>query len=128
MAAAFDPARLDWNLLRAFVTVVEQGSLTRAAVHLGTSQPTLSRQIAALEAAAGLPLFERTARRLVPSAQARAMAEPAARMLAAAQACAQAAAAPAEQLAGTVRLTASHVVAAHVLPPMLVKLGSIILA
>jgi len=123
MAAAFDPARLDWNLLRAFVTVVEQGSLTRAAAHLGSSQPTLSRQIAALEAAAGLPLFERTARRLVPSAQARAMAEPAARMLAAAQACAQAAAAPAEQLAGTVRLTASHVVAAHVLPPMLVKLA-----
>jgi DNA-binding transcriptional LysR family regulator len=123
MAAAFDPARLDWNLLRAFVAVVEQGSLTRAAQHLGTSQPTLSRQIAALEAAAGVPLFERTARRLVPSAQARAMADPAARMLAAAQACAQAAAAPAEQLAGTVRLTASEVVSAHVLPPMLVRLA-----
>lgn len=123
MSAAFDPARIDWNLLRAFVAVVEQGSLTRAAQHLGTSQPTLSRQIAALEAAAGVPLFERTARRLVPSAQARAMADPAARMLAAAQACAQAAAAPAEQLAGTVRLTASEVVSAHVLPPMLVRLA-----
>jgi DNA-binding transcriptional LysR family regulator len=123
MAAAFDPSRIDWNLLRAFVAVVEQGSLTRAAEQLGSSQPTLSRQLAALEAIAGAPLFERTARRLVPSAQARAMAEPAARMLAAAQACALAVAAPAEQLAGTVRLTASEVVSAHVLPGMLLRLA-----
>lgn len=123
MAAAFDPSRIDWNLLRAFVAVVEQGSLTRAAEQLGSSQPTLSRQLAALEAIAGAPLFERTARRLVPSAQARAMAEPAARMLAAAQACAVAVAAPAEQLAGTVRLTASQVVSAHVLPGMLLGLA-----
>ncbi len=125
MAAAFDPSRIDWNLLRAFVAVVEQGSLTRAAEQLGSSQPTLSRQLAALEAIAGAPLFERTARRLVPSAQARAMAEPAARMLAAAQACAVAAAAPAEQLAGTVRLTASQVVSAHVLPGMLLRLARV---
>ena len=124
MSAAFDPARLDWNLLRAFVAVVEQGSLTRAAAQLGTSQPTLSRQIAALEAVAGVPLFERTARRLVPSLVAQAMAEPAARMLAAAQACALAASAPADQLAGSVRLTASQVVSAHVLPPMLVRLAA----
>jgi DNA-binding transcriptional LysR family regulator len=123
MAAAFDPARLDWNLLRAFVAVVETGSLTRAAERLGSSQPTLSRQIAALEVVAGAPLFERTARRLVPSAQARAMAEPAARMLAAAQACAVAVSTPASQLAGTVRLTASEVVSAHVLPPMLARLA-----
>jgi len=53
------------------------------------------------------------------------MAEPAARMLAAAQACAVAAAAPAEQLAGTVRLTASQVVSAHVLPGMLLRLARV---
>ena len=123
MTAAFDPSRLDWNLLRALVAVIEQGSLTRAATQLGSSQPTLSRQIAALEAAAGAPLFERGPRRLVPTAQARAMAEPAARMLAAAQACALAASAPAGQLAGSVRLTASLVVSAHVLPPLLARLA-----
>ncbi|WP_088285227.1 LysR family transcriptional regulator [Ideonella sp. A 288] len=125
MAAAFDPTRLDWNLLRAFVAVVEQGSLTRAAAHLGTSQPTLSRQVAALEAAVGAPLFERTARRLVPSAVAQAMVEPASRMLAAAEACAHAGAAPVQQLAGSVRLTASQVVSAHVLPPMLARLAGL---
>jgi DNA-binding transcriptional LysR family regulator len=123
MATAFDPATIDWNLLRAFVTVVEQGSLTRAAERLGSSQPTLSRQIAALEALAGVPLFERAARRLRPTAQAEALAEPARRMLAAAQAVALAAAGQRRGLAGTVRLTASEVVSTAVLPAMLVALA-----
>jgi DNA-binding transcriptional LysR family regulator len=120
------PAQLDWNLLRSFGAVMDQGSFTQAAAQLGSSQPTLSRQIAQLEAALGAPLFERTARGLLPTAAARALAEPAARMLAAAQACAVAAddAAGAQAtLAGTVRLTASEVVSCHVLPPILAALA-----
>jgi len=126
MAAALDPTTLDWNLLRALGAVLAQGSLTQAAVQLGTSQPTLSRQIAALELALGAPLFERGARRLIPTAQALALAEPAARMLAAAQACALAAddaQLQAANLAGTVRLTASEVVATQVLPGLLAELA-----
>ena len=126
MAAAFDPATLDWNLLRALGAVLAQGSLTQAALRLGTSQPTLSRQIAALEAAVGAPLFERGGRRLRPTAQALALAEPAARMLAAAQAIALAAdsaSSASGQLAGTVRLTASEVVASQVLPALLAQLA-----
>ena len=126
MATAFDPTTLDWNLLRALGAVLAQGSLTQAALRLGTSQPTLSRQIAALEAALGAPLFERGARRLRPTAQALALAEPAARMLAAAQAialAAEAASSAAGQLAGTVRLTASEVVASQVLPALLAQLA-----
>jgi len=126
MPRPFDPAQLDWNLLRSFGAVMDQGSFTQAAVQLGSSQPTLSRQIAQLEAAVGAPLFERTARGLLATAAARALAEPAARMLAAAQACAVAAgdAAGAQAtLAGTVRLTASEVVSCHVLPPMLAALA-----
>lgn len=123
MPAAFDPATLDWNLLRALGAVLAQGSLTQAARRLGISQPTLSRQIAALEAQLGQPLFERTARRLRPTAAAQALAEPAQRMLAAAQALALAAEAPADQLAGSVRLTASQVVSTQVLPPILATLA-----
>jgi DNA-binding transcriptional LysR family regulator len=126
MATAFDPATLDWNLLRALGAVLAQGSLTQAAARLGTSQPTLSRQIASLEAAVGAPLFERGARRLIPTATALALAEPAARMLAAAQACALAAdvaSAEAGALAGTVRLTASEVVSCQVLPDLLADLA-----
>ena len=126
MPRPFDPTQIDWNLLRSFGAVMAQGSLTQAAVQLGSSQPTVSRQIAELEAQLGAPLFERTARRLLPTAAAHALAEPAQRMLAAAQACAVAAAQAqgAEQaLAGTVRLTASQVVSCHVLPPILAKLA-----
>ena len=124
MASAFDPNTIDWNLLRAFVAVLEHGSLTRAAQRLGTSQPTLSRQIAALEASLDAALFERAARRLKPTPQAQALAEPAARMLAAVQAMAHTADSAASQLAGTVRLTASEVTSAHILPPLLVRLAA----
>jgi len=126
MATAFDPATLDWNLLRALGAVLAHGSLTQAAARLGSSQPTLSRQIATLEAQLGAPLFERGARRLVPTATALALAEPAARMLAAAQALAVAAddaRSHAGELAGTVRLTASEVVSSQVLPALLAGLA-----
>ena len=126
MATAFNPTTADWNLLRALVAVLAHGSLTQAALRLGTSQPTLSRQIAQLERLIGAPLFERGGRRLRPTAQALALAEPAARMLAAAQAmalAADAASSQAGQLAGTVRLTASEVVSSQVLPGLLVALA-----
>ena len=126
MPAAFDPSTLDWNLLRALGAVLDQGSLTRAAARLGSSQPTLSRQITTLEAQLGTPLFERGARRLRPTPAALALAEPARRMLAAAQACALAADAvgdAADDLAGSVRLTASDVVSQEVLPGLLAQLA-----
>lgn len=126
MAAPFDPTTIDWNLLRALGAVLAHGSLTQAAARLGSSQPTLSRQIAALEKRVGAPLFERSKRGLLPTAQAQALAEPAARMLAAAQAVAQAAdsaSSRAGQLAGAVRITASDVVSSQVLPGLLVALA-----
>jgi DNA-binding transcriptional LysR family regulator len=53
-----------WDLerLRIFVTVVQQGSLTRAAVMLGQPQPAISRQISRLEGECGGRLFNRTGR------------------------------------------------------------------
>lgn len=49
----------DWNHARAFLASAEQGSLSAAARTLGISQPTLSRQVAALETTLGVTLFER---------------------------------------------------------------------
>ena len=49
----------DWGLYRHFLAVADTGSLTAAARQLGVSQPTVGRQIQALEKAMGSRLFDR---------------------------------------------------------------------
>ncbi|MDM0112330.1 LysR family transcriptional regulator [Variovorax sp. J22R133] len=49
----------DLQHLHAFVTIIEAGSLGRAAVALNITQPALSRTIKRLEDQVGSPLFER---------------------------------------------------------------------
>lgn len=51
-------------LFRAFVRAVEAGSFTRVAREQNSSQPTVSRQVAALEEHLGTRLFARTTRKL----------------------------------------------------------------
>jgi DNA-binding transcriptional LysR family regulator len=60
---------MDLRHLRTFVTVAEQGTVSRAALRLRVAQPALSRQIVALEAALGVTLFDRVRRRLVLTGQ-----------------------------------------------------------
>lgn len=119
---AFDPARLDWNLLRAFLTAAREGSLARAAERLGSSQPTLSRQVALLEEQLGVALFERTRRGLRLTAAGQALREPVEQMHRAALEAATRATQRDNSLAGTVRLTASEVASTFLLPPVLVAL------
>jgi DNA-binding transcriptional LysR family regulator len=52
------------SLFHAFVRVVEAGSFTRVAKEQNSSQPTVSRQVAALEQHLGARLFTRTTRKL----------------------------------------------------------------
>lgn len=54
--------------LRSFVVVAEEMHVGRAAVRLHLTQPSLSRQIAALERDVGVPLFARVRRRFVLTA------------------------------------------------------------
>ena len=56
--------KMNVDQLRTFVIVVESGGVHRAVARLNLSQPAASRQINALEATLGVPLFDRIGRRL----------------------------------------------------------------
>jgi DNA-binding transcriptional LysR family regulator len=122
MNKATAPAAPEWHLVQSFLAVVDAGSLSGAARLLGVSQPTLSRQMAALGARVGAELFVRSARGLRLTDAGLALVEPARKMQAAAQALSLTAAGQTQQLAGTVRLTASEMTAAFLLPPLLADL------
>lgn len=111
----------DWDLYRAFLAVMSEGSLSAAARRLGLSQPTLGRQIAALESALDVALFTRSSGGLLPTEAASAL-QPHAEAMAASAAALLRAVAPADGEAGVVRITASEVVGGAVLPPILADL------
>lgn len=55
---------LSTELLRAFITVIEVASFTRAAEILGRTQPAISLQIKRLEESVGYPLIERNGKEI----------------------------------------------------------------
>lgn len=110
---------LEWSLLRSFLAVVEGGSLSAAAKRIGATQPTLSRHIRELESALGVILFTRSAQGLDPTRAALALVDDARAMGAAAEALNLKAQGRSQQLFGTVRITASVIVANLMLPPIL---------
>ena len=63
--------RMKLHDLRVFMTVAEAGGMGKAAERLNTSQPAISRSIAALEHALGVRLLERSARGVEPTAHGR---------------------------------------------------------
>jgi DNA-binding transcriptional LysR family regulator len=113
---------LDWEALRLFLCVAEQGSLSRAAEVLGVSQPTLTRQISALEASLGVMLFERTTRGMALTEVAQALTGPIQAMREQSQAVARLAQGQDAELGGVVRLSASEMTAIYLLPGMLTPL------
>lgn len=116
-------ATFDWNQARAFLATAQAGSLSAAARQLGQTQPTLGRQIAALEARLGVQLFDRVGRGLVLTQAGRELMAHVQAMEEAATRFSLAATGRAEALAGEVSVTASDVVAAHTLPPILARLA-----
>ncbi len=114
---------VDWNLIRSFVAVAETGSLSAAARRLASSQPTLGRHVAELEQALGVVLFRRGRRGYEMTDAGRALLDRGRRMVENAAAFSRLALGATEKIAGTVRITASEIVAAYVLPPLLAELA-----
>lgn len=111
--------KLDWNSARAFCATADAGSLSAAARKLGLTQPTLSRQVASLEAGLGVTLFERVGKRLVLTDTGLALLEHARTMAAAADALALAAEGKTQDVSGRVVISATDVFSAYLLPEII---------
>ncbi|MGR3323668.1 MAG: LysR family transcriptional regulator [Pseudooceanicola sp.] len=107
---------LDWSLVQAFLAVADSGSLSAAARDLGLSQPTLGRHVRRMEEETGLTLFSRQPRGLALTAEGQALIPAARRMAEAMADMALAVAGHDAESGGSVRITASEVVAHHILP------------
>lgn len=115
-------SEIDWNRARAFLATADAGSLSAAARELGLTQPTLSRQVAALETELGVTLFERLGKKLVLTetgetllSHVRAMGEAAAAMTVAASGRAQ-------EIEGRVSISATDGYAAYLLPDIVERI------
>lgn len=107
---------LDWSLVQAFLAVAETGSLSAAARSLKASQPTLGRQIKAIETQLGATLFHRQARGFALTETGAALVAPASAMRDAMLQITLTAAGREAKLAGTVRITASMATSLYHLP------------
>ena len=111
----------DWSLYRTLLAVLHEGSLSAAARRLGLSQPTLGRQVAQLEEQLGVALFTRSPGGLAPTEAALAL-KPHVEAMASSAAAALRARDAVDGDTGVVRITASDIVGAMVLPPILAGL------
>ncbi|MDK4701044.1 LysR family transcriptional regulator [Rhizobium sp. CNPSo 4062] len=115
-------AEPSWDFYRTFLAVLEHGSLSAAARELGLTQPTVGRHILALEQSVGAELFTRSQQGLLPTDTALVLKPYAETLASTTAALLRAASASKDKVSGTVRISASEVIGAEVLPPILAKL------
>lgn len=112
----------DWNQARAFLATAEEGSLSAAARALGLTQPTLGRQVAALEDNLGVTLFERAGRSLILTQSGLELLDHVRTMGEAASRFSLTASGQSQTIEGQVCITASDSLSAYWLPAVLEKL------
>ncbi|MGI3169429.1 LysR family transcriptional regulator [Pseudooceanicola sp. C21-150M6] len=118
-------ASFDWNQARAFLATAEHGSLSAAARALNQTQPTVGRQVTALEDTLGVALFDRAGRGLILTDPGRELLIHLRDMGVAAERVALAATGQSQTLRGTVSVTASDVCSARLLPRIVADLARI---
>src|ERR1700674_5515935 len=110
---------IDLHKLRIFLTVARLSSFTRAADALHMTQPTVSQQLAMLEAILGTPLIERDTRHLRLTPAGTVLLAYADKLLALTSEAAEATRAAAGLADRTLRLGAGHTLATYLLPGLL---------
>lgn len=111
--------KFDWNRARAFLVTAEEGSLAAAARSLGMTQPTLGRQVAALERELGVDLFTRRGRGLELTPNGINLLEHVRLMGDAANRFSLSASGKSDEIQGDVSITATELLSAFILAPMI---------
>lgn len=117
--------KFDWNRARAFLVTAEEGSLSAAARALGMAQPTLGRQVDALEQELGIVLFERVGRGLKLTPNGLELLDHVRAMGDAANKVSLTALGQSQSIEGSICIAASETYASLVLPPIIAKLRHI---
>ena len=117
--------KFDWNRARAFLVTAEEGSLSAAARALDMTQPTLGRQVSALEDELGVVLFERAGLGLILTPTGLELVEHVRAMGEAANLMSLSASGQSQNIEGTVCISASEVYSVFVLPPIIAKLRNL---
>ncbi len=112
----------DWTRVRAFLVTAEEGSFSAAGRALGMAQPTVGRQVAALEEELDVSLFERVGHGLALTSTGLSLLEHAREMGEAATRLALAAAGQSLSLDGIVVISASQITATYTLPPIIARI------
>lgn len=109
----------DWNDLRLFLAVARAGTLSGAARALGINHSTVFRRITAFEARLGVRLFDRLPNGYVLTAPGEEMRDSVARIEEEIAAMALKVTGQDQRPSGTIRITATDMLAVGVLPPHL---------
>ena len=112
----------DWNQVRAFLVTAEEGSFSAASRVLGLTQPTLGRQVAALEDRLGVTLFERLGRSLSLTQSGLELIDHVRVMGDAADRVSLTASGQSQRIEGYVCITATDVMSMYLLPDALKRL------
>jgi DNA-binding transcriptional LysR family regulator len=114
----------DWNHAKAFLVTAEEGSLSAAARAMHSTQPTVGRQVSALETELGVTLFERVPHGLVLTKSGLDLFEFARTMAQAASELSLKASGQSTNIEGSVSISAGELDAIYYLPPIIEKLKS----
>jgi DNA-binding transcriptional LysR family regulator len=114
---------IDVRRLRLLLELTRRGTVTAVAEALAYTPSAVSQQLAALEREAGVPLLERTGRRVTLTPAGTVLARYAESVIAILEEASAALAATRDSLAGPLRIGAFPSAARVILPPALVALG-----